>query len=390
MRKKELKIMNQKMYDESAGKIVDFFLIINIINIALKQTIQTGFIINYLTPILGVIYLFKLFKERRYVKFVYSKIIILEILFIFLISISIFRHSLPFTTVIKRYIWILAFCIPLGVIASKVKDSAVFLEQTKISNFIVFIVSLILFVRTYIKDGGFTYDNYNMSICYTLLFPMFYHVIKIKEKKWYVFIVALELIIVVFYGSRGQLLCIGVFFLLLMIQKVKIKDRLLLFIIFGMTGIMLFLFKDFIIYIISPIAGRFGSRTLNMLIQGRLLTDTGRMTIWIKTMAYIKQNPLIGWGVGGELSYLSSYPHNLYLELFLHYGMLVGTLISVWLTYIIMVRVFFEKEYNSLIIILFSCAFVPLLLSGTYTEAPLFWMLIGICLKQSFVIGRKY
>ncbi len=374
-------IFEQKQYDKSAGRILSFFFIINVVNIFIKQNVSISFINRYLTPFLGCLYIFYLIKEKKYVKKVFLRLILAEIFFVLLIGMSALRYPDSIGSIIKRSLWIVMFCVPLAVISTKVKDYKIFIDQTNAANMFVMILCVLSWLLTMRQDGHFTYGNYNMVIGYTLLFPLFYHVVKgCKEKKYLIF-AFLEAVVVITYGSRGQLFCIIVFSSLFTLKGIKTDKRvlaLILLVIFA--GLSAIFYQEFIGGIAS-IIDKIGSRTLSMLLRGRITYGTGRVEIWAQSWERILQKPFLGWGICGELAYMTSSPHNIFLEIMLHYGIIFGTVINLWMIGFI-IKFLLGRKLNTELLIMFCSSFIPLLLSNTYTETPVFWVLAILSSKK--------
>ena len=377
----------QNVYDRCAGKLLSFFLIINILNITIKQTFTGRSFLVYITPVFGVLYLGQLILYRNKIQKSFNRIFIGETICIFLIAVSVLRNIGAAGAILHRWFWVVAFCIPLSMTASHVKDYTLYLEQTKRANAIAFFCALFSFVSTYIRYGGFTYENYNMEICYALLFPLFCHFIWMKKRKRYMIPVIIEFMIISIYGSRGQLLCIAIFIMLYILKQCKFKYRFLLITSLGGMVSLFCFFPQEIANTLSPIVGRFGSRTLSMLIKGRIMYDSGRFDIWRGVWSKIEEKPILGWGIAGNMTYLKSSPHNIFLEILFHYGIPIGCVI---VFFIILVNIYMVliKKKDEFFTVLMASAFVPLLLSNSYTQAPLFWIFIASGIGNMFRVKR--
>ena len=66
-----------KGYDESVGQVLSSYLIINCINLTVKQSINIPLITNVFTMLLGVGYFNILFHEKRYLSIVIKKLLVL-------------------------------------------------------------------------------------------------------------------------------------------------------------------------------------------------------------------------------------------------------------------------------------------------------------------------
>lgn len=372
---------NTKGHDESLGRLFSAFLILNILNLTIKQSINISFITNNLSLLLGLVYIMCLFHERRYVLRAINKILVLEVLFAVLLMISVFRYPSVSNVIIKRCLWTLLFCIPLYAMSLKVTNRMIVIEKTKKASFIVVVCVFLMFASYIINRGG---TDYNMSMGYAILYPALYHLSKTYMNRWYWILVVLELVIILVYGSRGPLLCFGVFFILFFVfrdGKNRSLYRLAALAALLFFLIIFFLFSNHILSFIAMIISHFGiqSRTLNMLLNSRIALHGTREVIWRQTWVHILEKPLFGWGIAGELSYMVSYPHLVFLELLLHYGVVVGLPVCISIVYRIIVNLIRTKMCDIPILILLCSGFVPLLLSDTYLNMPSFWILLAFC-----------
>ena len=95
------------------------------------------------------------------------------------------------------------------------------------------------------------------------------------------------------------------------------------------------IFFNDIIYLVSKVLDYFNiySRTINF-----LLNDTFNLSerekLYFGAFQLIREHPLIGIGIAGDRLYFQCYVHNLFLELILNYGIILGFSFSIMLIYI--------------------------------------------------------
>ena len=75
----------------------------------------------------------------------------------------------------------------------------------------------------------------------------------------------------------------------------------------------------------------------------------------------------------------SCYPHNIILEVYSNYGIIIGTFIIL----IISIRIiYFNKnrsmEEKNVLAFFFSCEVIRLLVSSSYLRSPIFFIFLGI------------
>ena len=243
---------------------------------------------------------------------------------------------------------------------------------------------------------GVTYNKpYSMSFGYNMLFPalcfLFYGFW--EKKKLLTALGIIGSIMILILGSRAAFFCI-IFFIVLYLALFTLKNAnansrsLILFslIFFGI------IFAVFYIPILETIASvfraiGFPSRTIERIIQGSLTEDIARDTLYEKTIDLIKEKPFFGHGFLADRYYLGVYCHNLFLELFLQFGIICGGIFSVVIIYITL-KMFFkcrDDEWKGIFLIFFSATFIRLMVSYSLWDDKNFWMMIGVYVTYSTI-----
>ena len=121
------------------------------------------------------------------------------------------------------------------------------------------------------------------------------------------------------------------------------------------------------------------------------------MSLITHSVDLLKQHPLLGVGVGydrillaermGAVDALSEaagwYPHNIFLEMLLHYGLFIGGLLILLLLRIVYVTAIKGSgDASDLICVFAAIGFFPLLFSGSYLTSPEFFGFLGLCLYR--------
>lgn len=128
------------------------------------------------------------------------------------------------------------------------------------------------------------------------------------------------------------------------------------------------------------------------LIESSLLEYTGRMELWGTAWKLILKSSFLGTGIGSINDSMAQYgllitiPHNLFLEIFVQYGLL---LIMLFLIFIAIVFYKVRKSnkvnqfivYTSLIILPFSS-----IINSGYLLMPVFWLF----LSSLYILSTSY
>ena len=132
------------------------------------------------------------------------------------------------------------------------------------------------------------------------------------------------------------------------------------------------------------------SRTLQMLLDSEYSSDNGRYIVWNRAWQYVKERWVFGYGVGGDRRLVlaswnaEQYVHNIVLEIFIDFGLILGICAIIWVLYLIITRLSksISREYKNIIIVFVSYSIPKLMVSGSYWSEPFFWIALFILLSQ--------
>ena len=181
-------------------------------------------------------------------------------------------------------------------------------------------------------------------------------------------------------GSRGPLGIILAFIILYIFIVGNLKMRIILLMCF----ITILLLVPYFFKLIE--AFDIQSRTLILLMDGALDSDSGRSDIYNIIWEKIAENPFWGYGIGADRTFLDgAYVHNIILEFWIDFGLFIGSffLFLLFLKTWNVFRLSSIKYDKLLVLIVFLAGFVPLLFSGSYLIFFNFSFLIGFLLLAS-------
>lgn len=191
-------------------------------------------------------------------------------------------------------------------------------------------------------------------------------------------------------GSRGALLGIIVFFLLLLAVGCSRKDqRLISLVCIALICLVLMFWKP-LLTLVGDFLKRtgFSSRTLQLLLEGNIIKPNRRNELFDYMKTEFMAHPFAIRGVGGELPFISSfvYAHNLVYELLMDFGAILGGSAVLYILYQAGRTVWHAIRLNSAFsmakLIFFSIS-VPLsLVSGTIWTAVYLWCWLVLCDKR--------
>lgn len=215
-----------------------------------------------------------------------------------------------------------------------------------------------------------------------------------ERKPISIFISIFSAIFLILLGNRGSMICLMTFILLYVLfmpgtKKNKIVISLILIIsaTFVLTSI------NRILLYINNVAFELGlsTRFFNMLMEGNLLSSKGRAAIAEKLFTAIFEKPLLGYGVCGDQYIAGTYAHNIGIELWVQYGLIIGTLLFTALIVILVngIKTAITKEHKAFILVLCCSSFMKLLFSSTYLSEGFLFLLIGFAIRVQRVYMER-
>lgn len=126
------------------------------------------------------------------------------------------------------------------------------------------------------------------------------------------------------------------------------------------------------------------TRIIDYMIEGTTISYTsGREDLYEVAFQKIAESPLLGYGVYGEWQWFNWNVHNMYLELWLHFGILLGSFLLIWSAWLVgKAYLKTNNTYAKDIILIFSCfVFLRGFFGGSYLMFGVFF-LIGFCIRE--------
>lgn len=279
---------------------------------------------------------------------------------------------------------LLVFMIIPFLFIQYINDKGLFLKIFNVFIFLHFLLGVedcLLFMGT-----GQNYGKDAMLATYAIAIPTSYYLYEFFESDKYKFLYAILAVVGISFsllsGSRG---CLILFVFSVLFGYLHIKEKKsVLYLFFGAAFFLIVFLSSWYDELME------GSRIIEA-IQDNKMTSTERgALVWIPVSNAILDSPLIGWGTFGDriVNSSHSWSHNLFLEVFCDYGIIIGTFFSIWL----FSRTYFwtvvKKE--KLIVGLFLMGIPQLLISSSFLQSSYFWIYIGFLLAGSNIFYRLH
>lgn len=320
---------------------------------------------------------------------------ILKIEIVFLVFLGLNYFFFPFTReYYDEYIMflrqIIVVYVPSGVIAYNTKS---FKDFFKYSRGISWIGSIFLFVALlfgYMEVYDYQYWGVHLSPFLLIAYGSFL----LYNKKIDLALTLFDLSLILLGGRQSFF--VAVIGMLLMYIVVKCKDKrhkLLMYILFVSIFFLAYLLSDILIDGLGGLVSLLGinSRTLDMLVSGEIFSTTTRAYIYDSSIrALVNHGDNIN-GIFADRYFVRrygdwiAYPHNIFFELLLDFGYVVGSVFS-FLLIIIVIMNFIKGsiERKTLVSMLFSIVFLRLFVSSSFIIEGTFYLMLGLFFGVKF------
>lgn len=241
--------------------------------------------------------------------------------------------------------------------------------------------------------------RYSMPASYQVLFCLLLHTNELfkndkQSKRKYVILVSIELLLILLHGARGPLLCFAVYLIVSIFTEARMNKKAKVAVIIGVIFAALIVINyNTVLRELSNILSQYkiDSRTINALITDTIFEDSGRSAFQKRSIDLITANPLIGYGASSDVKLLGGqYAHNLFLELCMDFGLIVGLGISVWITISVLKSLFVKTSKRKELLLIFAClGYVMLMFSGTYLQSIYLFMFMGLATRKDCTSVKK-
>ena len=248
-----------------------------------------------------------------------------------------------------------------------------------------------LFVIVYMMPRGLLQSD-DMSRAYQILPNILFSLNLAYNKKeisaWVCSLIGI--IYVCSMGSRGPLIIIIVYCFVKFLQhngKTR-AQTLTMGTFFVLIGII-FINSNLYLTVLSIVRSLFislglSTRVIDLALSNEIVTHTsGRDEIYDLLKQKISERPVLGYGVYGEWQWVHWNAHNMYLEILVHYGVILGSVLLIWLIYTtVHTYSTTPNKASKDMILMWGCfVFVKGIFGGSYLQFGVFY-LIGFCLRE--------
>lgn len=261
----------------------------------------------------------------------------------------------------------------------------------KVSILTIYVFTLYHLVLHPLDDFAMSTGDMNSS--YNLL-PhaclVFYRMMQ-KPNGWNISAFSMSCLLLFMLGSRGPVLCILVFAVVVLFMGKNVK-RVVMFSAIALFVLLAFFFDDLVYTVLNwayELADTLGlsTRVFDKYLSGDFTVSGSRTQIQDAVMHYLNETPIFGLGIYGDRRVAGGhYAHNIFIEILAHYGYVIGSILLITIaTFVIRSYLFASKRGDGvsvLVLMLLLGCNLKLVVSGSYLLEPFFFFLIGYCVAQ--------
>lgn len=287
------------------------------------------------------------------------------------------------------------YYIPIAVIlVPHIRDVYKILSQIALLRYIVLIIAAyMIFGRNYAADEHETYMSFSYAVMPFVLLCFYEACFKGKVIDYFAY--ALGVVIMVFYGARtplvSSLVSAALMYVVYIRQHKKSSSRFLTYIILLFVGFVTVVFGDVILGWLGGVGESIGSYALSKLNQDAFLESSTRGEIYASAIRLIQNEGGSPLGFFADRHYLNViYVHNIFLELLINFGVIVGGILSILLI-IGIVRSLLVSRDESIKVFLIFCffaIFARFILSGSYLIEGMSFVYFSIIYRFSHKAKR--
>ena len=200
---------------------------------------------------------------------------------------------------------------------------------------------------------------------------------------------AMGFLLLISMANRGSIVCFLSFFVLYFVlfkyKTAKVSYKMT----FIVLGVFVAVSFDYIILFLYNIMSRLNlnTRVLDFVLSANFAASEGREEIYEVLMNEIRKSPTTMHGIGGDHQFVSNYAHNILVEWWIAFGVIIGSVLMLGLvSYLFKAYRKSPKDSQVFLLILITCGFENLFLSSTFLNQPLFFMMIGYatnCIRRA-------
>ena len=352
----------------------------SLVNFIAMSNIVSLYLIYGTTSIL-ILFSFR-YLNRKSILYLF----ILEIFFILTYLFSYLMGYMDNEIILQYTVITLVICIPFTVLVVSMDDLKFLYNGLVKASYWNILLLLLYFVSEWDSI------TYSMPAAYQVLFSAVVHVNELFTKKnriktFLLILVIIEVVLILVKGSRGPLLILFVYIALKFLVEFRKNKKVMIWFVLGSLGALVILLNmsEFLNAITTFLNNNnIYSRNLTLLLNNNIFDDSGRSELHNLAIELISKNPIIGYGASSDVKLLGgAYVHSFYLELFINYGLILGSVLFVLISFESIRVLFIRSGVNKdLLLIFLVLGYVMLMISSTYLQNIYLFLFLGLVFRK--------
>lgn len=286
-----------------------------------------------------------------------------------------------------------SFCFSACILVCVNKKKEILIKYLNSVACIIAVINLAVLFLTVTSRVAMADDvGYSMGFGYACIVPALLLVkdIYIKSSIYNIIGFIGLIIAIIMYGSRGPLLCVGLFILYLFSKDIFSKNKLIPLVLSFLGIIFIMIYKDLLRLLNEILSDHFGvySRTLNIFLVDDVHLS-GRDFIYGTLLSEIFNSPFTIRGINAEWRVIGTYAHNIIIEICYQFGLIFGIFILSYIAYVAIknLKCDLVKDVDILKLIFLFASLPALVVSGSLWSSYYFWIWIGLNMGKGDIAG---
>lgn len=317
-----------------------------------------------------------------------KKILFWELVFVSVLYINVrmFAYTEPYVKEYEMfYRQIIIVFLPCGVVVSQIRDFRNAFERLCKYAWYGSLIMLVALPLGYMSYWEYQYWGVQLSPFLIILFESY-----CRTRKKQDLLMTIVDIVLILLGGRQSFIVVFTACLLLYIYDNRKQSFRILIIVSSVAFLLVLFISGMYVTIFQEINHITNSMGIHMealerIANGKLFDTSTRDIIYEYSMISIKSNGAKISGLLADRYYLRkmaswmAYPHNIYLELLMDFGTILGTILSLYITLkAIKSMLFVGDEHRKRVgIIICVLVFVRLFVSNSFVIEGYFYIMLG-------------
>lgn len=257
------------------------------------------------------------------------------------------------------------------------------LKDLKVVAYIMILINIVSLLNGgFISSENETFSYMGFGYGTTLYWTIITRFAFVERKPLQIVTAIIVALLIAIFGNRGALIVILVVVTVFSIIYTKLLTKVVLFLTISVVSLWGFFNFYSILNVMAKISERLGipSYIFHRLSNNEFFSESGRDLIREKSLGLIQNKPFIGHGIAGDRIYIGTHAHNIFLELFIDFGIILGAIFSIVLISIMLHMLILKGNdaWRDLFLVYSLPTITMLMFSNSMYNSVEFWTTLAI------------